>query len=91
MASNEYAREPAKDMANIGASESLAAMHRLKERIETLSEQQAEAMKTAMFKGMTSGEAKKYDNRSSRITKLVKKLATVSKNSPCTATTKKPD
>jgi hypothetical protein len=45
-------------MANIGASESLAAMHRLKERIETLSEQQAEAMKTAMFKGMTSGEAK---------------------------------
>ena len=69
-------------MATIGASGSVAAIHLLKERIERLSEQQAQALKTAMFKGMTSDEARMYDKRSSRITKLTKELAMVRRGRP---------
>jgi hypothetical protein len=63
----------------IGPSKSLAAKHRLKEEIQRLSEQQGAALKTAMFIGMTTDEAKEFDKRGGRLTKLVKELAMVSK------------
>ncbi len=66
-------------MATVGPSKNPASKHRLKEEIERLSEQQGEALKTAMFVGMTTDEAKEFDKRGNRITKLVKELAMVSK------------
>jgi len=41
--------------------ETVAAIHKLKQDIDSLSEQQAEALKTATFVGMTSDEVIEYD------------------------------
>lgn len=45
-----------------------------------LSEQQAEALRTATFVGMTSDEANEYDERRRKITDLIQQLALVQKS-----------
>lgn len=58
-------------------SETTEAVHRIKEEIDKLTEQQSEAIKTATYVGMTTDEAKEYDERRDRILKLVRDLATL--------------
>ena len=55
-------------------SPTATAVHRLKQEIDRLSEQQSEALKMATFFGMTSHEAKEYDARRTQITRLVREL-----------------
>ena len=50
------------------------AIHRIKQEIDKLSEQQSEALKTATYVGMTAEEARQYDGRRQQITKLVEEL-----------------
>lgn len=50
-------------------------IHRLRQEIETLNAEQGAALKRATFLGMTPEEATIYDNRRSRITRLVRRLA----------------
>jgi hypothetical protein len=47
--------------------------------IDLLTAQQTNALQMATFLGMTPEEAKEYDNRRSRITRLVKQLAMLTK------------
>ena len=49
-------------------------IHRIKQEIDKLSEQQSEALKTATYVGMTAEEAREYDARRQQITKLVEEL-----------------
>ena len=56
-------------------SETVEAIHRLKQEIDKLSEQQNETLKTATFLGMTPDEATEYDDRREQITKLIQELA----------------
>jgi hypothetical protein len=44
-------------------SETAAAIHRLKEEIDKLTREQAKALELATFVGMTTDEAKEYDQR----------------------------
>jgi hypothetical protein len=60
-------------------TDTLATIHRIKEEIDRLSEQQKEALKTATFVGMTHDEAKDYDSRRARITELIHELALLQK------------
>jgi nitrogen regulatory protein PII len=53
----------------------VASIHRLKEEVERLSQQQAEAMKMAKFGGMTISEVQGYGARHDRIIHLLKELA----------------
>jgi hypothetical protein len=55
-------------------SDTGTAVHRLKQEIDRLAEQQGEALKTATFFGMTAREAKEYDARRDHITRLVREL-----------------
>lgn len=50
------------------------AIHRLKEEIDKLTEQQSEALKTATYLGMTTDEAKEYEQRRERILEYVQDL-----------------
>jgi hypothetical protein len=50
------------------------AIHRLKEEIDRLTEQQTEALKTATYLGMTTDEAKEYEERKQTILKYVQDL-----------------
>jgi Ribonuclease G/E len=45
-------------------SQTAEAIHRLKEEIDKLTNQQTEALKTATYLGMTTDEAKEYEQRS---------------------------
>jgi hypothetical protein len=47
---------------------------KLKEEIDRLMQEQAKALRMAVFVGMTSGEAQEYDERRTRITQLNQKL-----------------
>jgi hypothetical protein len=55
-------------------SETVAAIYKLKQDIHSLSEQQAEARKTATFVGMTSDEVIEYDKRSEKIAEMIRQL-----------------
>jgi hypothetical protein len=55
-------------------SETVAAIYKLKQHIDSLSEQQAEALKTTTFVGMTSDEVSEYDKRSEKITEIIRQL-----------------
>ena len=55
----------------IGPLETLAAVHRVNTEIDILKEQQAEALKMAVFVGLPPDEAIEYDQRHNRITKLL--------------------
>jgi hypothetical protein len=52
----------------------LEAIHRIKQEIDTLSEQQSEALKTATYVGMTAEQAREYDARRQQITNLLEEL-----------------
>ena len=60
-------------------SNTVEAVHRVKQEIDKLTEEQVEALKQATFVGMTPDEAKEYDERRKRITVLVQQLATLEK------------
>lgn len=55
-------------------SETAAAIHRLKQEIDKLTVLQSEALKMAMYVGMTPDEAKEYDDRRRRILAYVQDL-----------------
>jgi hypothetical protein len=55
-------------------SDTIAAVRRIKLEINRLTEEQAEALKTATYVGMIPDEAKEYDKRRSRITELIQEL-----------------
>ena len=60
-------------------SETVAAIHRLKQDIDSLSELQAEALTTATFVGMTPDEVTEYDKRGKKITELIRQLTLLQK------------
>jgi len=55
-------------------SETTETIHRLKEEIDKLTEQQSAALKAATYLGMTTDEAKEYEQRRERILDYVKDL-----------------
>jgi hypothetical protein len=55
--------------------DTLNSVHRLKEEIDKLTELQANALKTATYLGMTTDEAKEYEERRGQILKYVKELS----------------
>ena len=55
-------------------SPTVEAIHRLKEEIDRLTEQQSEALRTATYLGMTTDEAKEYEERKQRILEYVQDL-----------------
>jgi hypothetical protein len=55
-------------------SETAETIHRLKEEIDKLTEQQTEALKMATYLGMTTDEAKEYEQRRDKILDYVKDL-----------------
>ena len=58
-------------------SEATEAIHRLKEEIDKLAEQQSEALKRATYLRMTTDEAKEYDERRTRILEHAQDLKTL--------------
>ena len=61
-------------------SETLVTIHRLKEEIDKLTAQQDEALKTATYLGMTTDEAKDYEDWRTLILKLVSEMAMLEKS-----------
>ena len=59
--------------------DTVSTVHKLKQQVDTLTEQQMEALKQATYLGMTSDEAKEYDQRRKRITKMVQELGDLEK------------
>jgi len=59
--------------------DTVAAVNRVKEEIDRLTEQQSQALKHATFVGMTPEEAQEYDNRRSQITTLLQQLEALQK------------
>lgn len=59
--------------------DTVAAVHRIKEEIDRLTEQQSHALKQATFVGMTPDEAKEYDDRRAQITRLIRELEALQK------------
>jgi hypothetical protein len=57
------------------SSDTVEAIHRLKQEIDKLTEQQADALQTAIYVGMTPDEAQEYDGRRRQILKYVQDLA----------------
>ncbi len=62
-------------------SKTVAAVYKLKQDIDSLSEQQAEALKTATFVGMSSDEVIEYDKRGEKITEMIRQLKLLQKDS----------
>jgi hypothetical protein len=60
-------------------SETVEAVHRLKQEIDRLTEQRPKALKQAIYFGMMPDEAKEYDQRRTSITQLVQELGTLEK------------
>jgi hypothetical protein len=54
-------------------------VHRLKQEIDTLTEEQNKELQRAIFVGMSPTEAKEYDARRQEITLLVRQLEVLSK------------
>ena len=61
-------------MASSGSSETVAVAHRIKQEIDRLTDEQAKALRSATFTGMTPDEARDYDERRKAITKLIRDL-----------------
>jgi hypothetical protein len=59
--------------------ETVAAIHRLKQDIDSLGEQQSEALKNATFVGMTPDEVIEYDKRGETRTELIRRLTLLQK------------
>jgi hypothetical protein len=55
-------------------SENVAAIYKLKQEIDSLSEQQAEAIDAATFVGMTSDEVIEFDKRAEERTEMIRHL-----------------
>jgi hypothetical protein len=55
-------------------SQTAEAIHRLKEEIDKLTNQQTEALKTATYLGMTTDEVKEYEQRREKILEYVNDL-----------------
>ena len=55
-------------------SNTVSAVHRIKEEIDRLTEEQVKALKAATYVGMTPNEAKDYDARREKINKLIREL-----------------
>ena len=62
-------------MNSLNPSDTVSAVHQLKQDIDTLTEKQAQALRMAVYVGMTPDEASEYDERRQRITQLVQELA----------------
>jgi hypothetical protein len=60
-------------------SKAAEAVHRLKQEIDRLAEQQSKALKQAIYVGMPPDEAKEYDQRHTRITQLAQQLGKLEK------------
>jgi hypothetical protein len=56
-------------------SDTLATVHRLRHQIDRLTQQQTEALKTAIYVGMSPAEVKAYDDRHAEILGLMHQLA----------------
>ena len=61
-------------MSSYDTSNSVDALQRIRQEIESLTSEQSEALKTATYVGMTKAEAQTYDARRKRITELVERL-----------------
>ena len=61
------------------SSDTVALVHHIKQQIDALTEQQAEALKQATYIGMTPDEAEEYDGRRKKITALVEELSELTK------------
>ena len=59
----------------MSADNSPEAVHRLKQEIDRLKEVQSDALKSATYLGMTFDQARAYDERRNRITRLVQELS----------------
>lgn len=55
-------------------SDTLATVHRLRHQIDRLTQQQTEALKTAIYVGMSPAEVKAYDDRHAEILGLMHQL-----------------
>jgi hypothetical protein len=60
-------------------TDTLALFHSLKQQIDTLTEQQIDALQQATYLGMTPDEAKDYDERRRQITGLIRELEELQK------------
>jgi hypothetical protein len=60
-------------------NDSDGVISRLQEQIQDLMKEQSEALKTAMFVGMTPDDARTYDARRTLIGDLIQQLADVAK------------
>ena len=60
-------------------SSTVEAVHRVKQEIDSLTEQQAEALQRTIYVGMTPAETKVYDEKRQLITELIQQLATLEK------------
>lgn len=65
------------DPSRTQSSGTQEAIHRLKEEIDKLTQQQTDALRTATYLGMTTDEAKEYEERRDRILKYVQDLKTL--------------
>ncbi|HEV2468118.1 MAG TPA: hypothetical protein VGS78_02910 [Candidatus Sulfotelmatobacter sp.] len=57
------------------SSDTLATVHRLRHQIDRLTQQQTEALKSAIYVGMSPAEVKAYDDRHAEILGLMHQLA----------------
>lgn len=55
------------------------AIHRLRDQIGQLTEQQTEALRTAVYVGMSPAEVKAYDDRHAQILELLNQLSEMEK------------
>ena len=60
-------------------SNTVTAVHRIKEEIDKLIEAQTDAIKRATYLGMTPDEATEYNERRGRITQLIQELESLTK------------
>jgi hypothetical protein len=71
----------AKAMSDNDLPTTTEAVHRLKQEIDCLAEEQRKALKLAIYVGMTTAEAKEHDQRWTRISELVQQLRILEKAS----------
>lgn len=60
------------------STDTVGAVHRLKQQIDQLTQEQAAALKSATYLG-TAEQAKQYDEHRKNITRLVQQLALLEK------------
>jgi hypothetical protein len=65
-------------MPHSESADNNATVHRLKQQINELTEEQSEALESAIYVGMTPEEAKKYDARRAKIMQLAAHLQQLS-------------